>query len=485
MTRVLLPLLLLAWIAEAQNTLVVTPDSFRPALKEWKAYREAQGHKITVTAPPDDILSLARKGFDFLVIVGDVKQVPCTYVPADIIRRWERARRIATDHHLADIDGDGAPDLAVGRIPADNPAEAAAMLKKSIAYEKNRNFTSWRRRINVIAGVGGFGKFQDKLIEQAATYFLSRNIPYSYDLHVTYANPNSPFCPPPEQVGKVALKRFNEGAFFVTYLGHGSIRRLDSMRFNKRRYPIFREDDAYELAAERGAPMVFLSCCSSGHLDAVPDCLAETMLKQEKGPVAVIASSRVSMPYGNGVLAKELLTAIFLDRRKTIGEALMQAKARSIDPKPGDVGRQHIEGLAMFYQPKKALRDKEVVEHLYLYNLIGDPTLRIPQLGRLGLALTQADGKLKLSGTSPVDGTAVVEWVSERKVPAIQRAGDEPKHFAETYARANRRARPVARVAVRGGRFEAEVPPGEGWLRVYVQGEAGAAAGFVRFPKPK
>lgn len=466
---------LFAATAAAQNTLVVTPDEFRPALKEWKAYREAQGHTITIKAPSKD---LDRKGFDFLVIVGDVKQVPCSTIQAEIIRSWDRHPKIASDNHLADVDGDNLPDLALGRIPADNPAEAAAMLRKSIRYEKNADFSAWRRRVNVIAGIGGFGKLQDWAIEQAATRFLSQNIPYHYDLHVTYCNPNSPFCPAPADVTAIALKRFNEGAFFVAYLGHGSIRNLDRMWFNKRRYPIFPEDSAYELKAQRGAPMVLLSCCSSGSLDATPDCLAEVMLKQEQGPVVIMASSRVSMPYGNGALAKELLAAVFEDRVRTIGEAFQQAKVRLMKPRKNDEGRQFIEMLAMPYQPDAKKREKERYEHLFLYNLFGDPTVRIPHVQRIELSW---DGET-LKGKSPIGGEATIEWVAERKVPALRRDDDTPESFRSVYKKANQRTSGTKTATLKAGAFEMNLPgkpDGRAWIRVYVQGKATAAAGSI------
>jgi hypothetical protein len=478
-------LLVFAATSAAQNVLVVTPKPFEPALKKWRAWREAQGFRVTVREPVADPRKLDRKGFQYVLLLGDVKQVPCTYIAADIIRRWERDQRIATDHHVADLDGDHRADLAVGRLPADTPEEAAALLDKVIAYEKNADYSTWRRRINVVAGVGGFGKLQDWAIEQAATRFLSRNVPYSFDLHVTYCNPNSPFCPVPELVSKTALDRFNEGAFFVAYLGHGSKRRLDSMIFNKRRYRIFDEEHAYELAALKGAPMVLLSACSTGHLEAVPDSLAEVMIKQEKGPIVVIASSRVSMPYGNGVIAKELMEALFEDRAPTMGAAFMQSKQRLIELREKDPDRQFIEMLATPYQPDKNRRADERVEHAYLYNLIGDPTMRVTHLKPATIAAKRTAAGIEVSGTSPVAGEALVEMVSERTPNRPKRTGDTNADFEKTYANANARTvvgKKVVLDADGGFKVTLEPPSGAGahWVRVYVTGKTAAAAASAK-----
>ena len=86
----LLPLLLLAGAANAQAVLVLTPDSFRPALTKWQRHRESQGYKVTVRRPGADV-----KGFAYVLLLGDVEQVPCNYQPGEIIKRWERDPRIA------------------------------------------------------------------------------------------------------------------------------------------------------------------------------------------------------------------------------------------------------------------------------------------------------------------------------------------------------------------------------------------------------
>lgn len=481
-------LLLLCAVAAAQNVLVITPDEFQPALKEWRAHREAQGCKITVKAPQEDLKALVSAEHTHVLLLGDVKRVRCHYRPAKVIRVWERDDKIASDNQLADRDGDGLPDLAVGRVPADDVEEAKAMLSRVIAYERNADYSTWRRRVNVIAGVGGFGKLQDALIERAATLFLSNSVPLGYDLHVTYANPNSPFCPPPTEVGATSVERFNEGALIWTYLGHGSRQNLDWMRFGKKRYPIFSENHAYEMKARKGPPIVFIVACSAGHMDGAPDCLSEIMLRQEGGPVAVIASSRVSMPYGNGVLCKEVLDAMFKLRLPTLGEVLAHAKRRTMKPDPDDEARKAIEGMALFYQRNPAKRAEERSEHLYLYNLLGDPTMRIPYCARAELKAVQKGRKLELTGTSPFPGTAHLELVEARTPNMPAREGDEPAQFRKAYERANARIRLRAETPVENGRFLGTLQLPDDFklekatpyfARVYVTGPGGAAAGGV------
>jgi len=461
-----LSLLLLSGTAlEAQRVLVLTPESFRPALERWQRHREEQGFKVTVQSPGSEV---DVKGFAYMLLLGDVEQVPCRFRPGEIIKRWERNPRIANDTETADLDGDGLPDLAVGRLPARSREAAAALLAKVLAYEKDTDFSSWRRRVNVIAGVGGFGKVQDWAIERVATRLLTNNVPLQFELHVTYCNPKSAFCPPPEEVAATALQRFNEGALIVTYLGHGNRMSLDTLRFQDRRYRIFGWKDVGQLSARHGSPIAVLIACSTGHLDG-PDCLAELMLRQPKGPVAVIASSRVSMPYGNGIFAKE--------------DALMRAKRRLVHAAKDDADRGFIEMLATPYQPDPKLRAKERAEHAYLYNLFGDPTMRVALPASARIDASRSGDKLNVTGHSQVDGEALIEVVSRRTPDRPPRTGDTTEAFRKAYEGANHRQVASTAVRTKAGSFQASLAlPARGKyiLRVFVSGENGTAAGATR-----
>jgi Peptidase family C25 len=482
-------LLLLLGVARADEILVITPDEFAPALKAWREHREKQGMKVTVKPVAADLREEVRGalGPKYVLLLGDVKRVPCTYADADTIRIWERDTKIATDNHLADIDGDDVPDIAVGRIPADSREEAEAMLGKVVAYETSRDFGTWRRRVNVVAGVAGFGKMEDALIENASTMLLKEEIPAAYDLHVTWANAPSPFCPPPSLVAETVVERFNEGALFVTYMGHGSPRSLDRVQFGPRAYPIFDEDHVEKLAARRGAPIAYLCCCSTGHFDGNPDCLAEFLLKQPGGPVAVIASSRVSMPYSNGVLSKEMLGALFRENAATVGDMLLVAKRRLIKPREGDKLRDAVDGFGKLWKMGNVeYLAKERHEHLWLYNLMGDPSMRLPRAADVTIAC--ADGaapgaKLAVEGTCAVAGEALVELVMDRTPNVPGRKGDTDEDFAKCYARANAWVKAETKARCEGGAFKAEIavpadlPPGAYFVRVYVTGTDGAALG--------
>ena len=57
--------------------------------------------------------------------------VPTHLVPAQINVRWGSEPEIATDNRYADLDDDGVPDVAVGRLPADTPDELDVLSARS------------------------------------------------------------------------------------------------------------------------------------------------------------------------------------------------------------------------------------------------------------------------------------------------------------------------------------------------------------------
>ncbi len=83
-------------------------------------------------------------------------------------RYWGGDPEMATDNPYADLDGDGVPELAIGRLTAHTAEELTTMLKKIFAYEDSQDFGPWRTRINFIAGAGGYGAMTDTAIETFA-----------------------------------------------------------------------------------------------------------------------------------------------------------------------------------------------------------------------------------------------------------------------------------------------------------------------------
>ncbi len=329
------------------DTVVVCPAEFRQALAPWLAHRQGQGRRIAIVSnlksPQElraEIRRLARgSALHYLVLVGDADpamtsdqsvrrlSVPTHHSRAVINVRYGSTSEIATDNWYADLDDDRTPELAVGRIPSDSAEELAAMVRKILAYENSRDFGAWRRQVNFVAGLGGFGPVADAVMEAAAKSLIREGVPAAYSTSMTYGSWQSPYCPDPRRFQQVTVERLNEGSLFWVYMGHGRQRAVDDVMVPGATYPILSCDEACQLACRRGAPIACLLACYSGAYDQPSDCLAEDLLRCPGGPVAVLCGSRVTMPYAMSVMGSELLRACFVEQAASLGDAPLDGQA--------------------------------------------------------------------------------------------------------------------------------------------------------------
>jgi len=524
-------------VGEETAALVVCPQAWQGYLRPWLEHRRKQGFQMTVIGPELTAealqgrireLALANPGqLKYLVLFGDVlalaKQngkvvsepteaqkslaIPTFYVESTAMVRFGSEPHIASDNPYADLDNDGAPELAVGRVPVDNAEELKNWIQRVIQYENQQDFSEWRRRVHVVAGVGGFGMLIDSAVEMTAKQFLGQGIPQGYSLTLTQASPSSPYCPPPELFAQTTLERFNEGGLFWIYLGHGNIRHLDFIRGDNQWHCIMDEQCMQQVKPGRRSPIALFLACYTGAFDATEDSLAECLVRKNDGPVAVLAGSRMTGPYGMSVLGSEMLEVCFEDRCETLGDIVRQAKCRSLastEVKPeklsdGQVNskRKWIDQLASALSPTNHDLARERFEHAQMMNLIGDPMLRIAHPEEIDLeceSTIEAGSTLIVNGSTPLAGTLTLDVVYRRdrvpeaakgkllqekqknsaasEVPAQQSSADRK----EIYDLANQSVVVHRVITVQPGKFtaELEIPAdvkGSCSLRAFLQGE--------------
>lgn len=394
------------------DTLVVCPAEFRATLVEWEWYRRQQGHIIHVIEPPASASDLratiqlvARGGrLRYVVLIGDsprrgeqlgegrgilqpnssistssARTVPTNYVPATINTRWGSEPAIATDIPYSDLGGSGAPALAIGRIPADSAAELHAYLRKVLRYEQRKTDTSLARRLYVVAGAGGFGTMIDTVIEAAGRHVFQQTVPAHIDLRhePLVARSNLLRGTTAGDFRSRVREHFHQGGLAWIYLGHGTRSRLAGMAASVDAKPLLSVADVPELRCGEHSPLAVLVACSTGEFDAAEDCLAEKMALAEHGPIAVIAASRVTMPYGNTVLGYELLRACFHASPEALGEMVCLAQQRTLEEAGDDSIRASLDAIAKGISPPPVDLLAERAEHVLMYHLLGDPLLRL------------------------------------------------------------------------------------------------------------
>ena len=484
--------------ANVDTVLVCAPDLL-PAAREWIEYRSKQGHRIAVigSGPFESmrrsIQSLSRKTqLKFVVLMGDApvdgepgtSTVATQQVEATVIRQWGAEPVFVSDNALADIDDDGSPDLAVGRISADDVSELSSIIAKIIAYETDRNVGLWRRRVNLVAGVGGFGIITDKILETAAKKFITDGIPAEFQTSMTQASWRSPYSPDPRLFQAQTIERMNEGCLAWVYLGHGRTHELDYYRVPDGGLPILSVNELRHVASRAGSPIAVFLSCYAGAFGAEPDCLAEQLLARRGGPVAVIAGSSVTMPYAMTVMGNAMLHELFVQRRATLGEVMLHAK-RELGNAPAGPGGQLIDQIAAALSPNSDQLVDERREHIRLFHLLGDPLLRIRHASAAHVEAPEyatAGEEIEITASSLITGPCMVELVCRRdrltftapRRPRFEVTDSWLNQLQATYAQANNSTWVALRQQFPGdSSIRIQVPPnasGPAHVRIFVQG---------------
>ncbi len=121
----------------------------------------------------------------------------------------------ASDNDLVDLDGDGLPDLAVGRVPAVTAAELDAYVSKIAAYEASDG-ADWKGR-----AVWASDKVDPGADFPADAERLVSGLPTGYSADRVYLAPGTITASRAQLLGDL-----QSGAGIMNYVGHGGIDRL-------------------------------------------------------------------------------------------------------------------------------------------------------------------------------------------------------------------------------------------------------------------
>jgi hypothetical protein len=262
-----------------------------------------------------DFLAFAKSNWKkkprFLLLVGDSSYDPKNYLGLgdfDLVptRLTETEfMETASDDWFADFDGDGVPELAVGRLPVRVAKEASLLVSKIIAYESS----SPLRELMLVADANYGFDFE------AYNNRLASLVPPT--LRVTQVNRGRMDT---ENAKKMLMEGIQRGQKLVNYTGHGS---LNTWRGN-----LLTSQDALELTNEHLPVFVTMTCLNGYFDDAAFDSLAEALLKAERGgAIAVWAPSGMTLPSQQAAMNQEFYRLIFSgDPSLTLGEAVRRAK---------------------------------------------------------------------------------------------------------------------------------------------------------------
>lgn len=471
--------------------LVVSAPDLLDAANEWAAWRAEVGFEARVVSTTDLVTDpsdtpalvaavqaeLAGMWVDgqplYLLLVGDA--------PA---RRTHSGWAIGalscendlngcyTDNRYGDLDGDGVPEVAIGRIPARTPEQVRAALDRTRDEEEHPTVGDYNRRVVFWAGPTGFDAQLTQIVESVVMQGLASVDP-AYEILGIYGDPSSNYYAEPFEERVVGL--LNEGASLSVYLGHGSSNESEGLS----------QAAVDQLDLGTRSPVMTLFACYNGLYAGEAESLAETLFFWDSGPAAVFAAAGETHPYANGVLPYELQSAVLTDTVARIGDAVVAAKHNAFLPADGDNVRELLDLYARAeygYSPDDLVR--LLHQNVDLYNLMGDPALLLQRpASRVTLELggRWRSGAVTVHGAVPDldSGTAHLSFEVPRDVLLGHGSWEEAINTVVT----------SVDVDVEGGEFDAELSfdaselPGDTfYVKVYASNAETDAFGAVESP---
>ena len=417
--------------AATEHVILVCPPAFTDAMQPWIAQRQSEGLSITTIQPPTSgrklrtaINTKATDKTRYVLLVGDAPvigeptdsslQTPILYARTTVTAKWGSTPTLSSDMLYGDFDGDLIPEAAVGRLPVDRVDQLKTWITRILARERSDDFGPWRSRVQLVGGVGGFGRLADTVIESVTRSIVTGMLPTDTRTNICYASPGHPFCPDHKSFTDAILHNYTQGSRFWVYAGHGQVTELDRVAPSLGGKAVLDSDSVKRFVTDPDtAPIAVILACFTGACDASEDSLAEQMVLNERGPVAVFAGSRITMPYGNTTAAVGLINGVFHQKLPRLGDAWLNAlrEMQTEQNDPNAPGRVMIDALATLISPSGTKLPDERREHMLLYNLLGDPTLRLQHPQPLELTRTANDSdptSLQLTIASPISGNLVI-----------------------------------------------------------------------------
>ncbi|MDR0609077.1 MAG: C25 family cysteine peptidase [Planctomycetaceae bacterium] len=412
------------FVTSAEHVVVVCPQKFYRSLEPWIRYRSSQGYTVHVLSEPFDVQNIKNRiqllaeqvSLSAIILVGK-ETIPSPQIPCRIVQHFGKESTLASDDWYADQNNDGLPDIAVGRFTANTVEELDSQIQKTIRYETEIPVGIWCRQLQIVAGIGHFSPLLDNLLESTTRYLLSSTLPESYEIPLLHANWKSSFCPAPADYQKELFETINRSPLFWVYFGHGHPQMLDPFSTPLGPLATLHVNNFPQFHCRKSLPIVFLFCCYGGVFDLEPYSLAEKLIHQPEGPVAVFAASRTTMPYGMSVLGTELLQEYVKKQhdtpnnnsinnqpptnRPTFGSLILHAKQQALLPKQQNATesispesnkptsknknirqtrsiRQTMETLAKTFDPFPKQLNDQIADHIAMFHLFGDPLLQLP-----------------------------------------------------------------------------------------------------------
>ncbi len=321
----------------AADFVIFTRRDFVSALEPLRLQRQSQGYKVVIVDIEDvfdefsfgnktpqaikDFLAYAKSSWKlaprFVLLAGDASFDAKNYlgfgdwdlVPTRLIDT--QLMETASDESLADFDGDGLAEMAVGRLPVRSLKEASSIVTKIIGYDR----VGRPEGALLVADENSDGSDFE-----ASSRELGSTLPAG--MKVDQINRGGDDA---AEVKSRLIAAINRGPQVINYIGHANV---DTWRGG-----LLASEDVGSLSNGSNLSLFVMMTCLNGYFhDAQLDSLAESLLKAERGgAVAIWASSGMTSSSDQALMDLEMFKRLFDQNNSlTLGEAALKAKAATL-----------------------------------------------------------------------------------------------------------------------------------------------------------
>ncbi|MCC6512027.1 MAG: hypothetical protein IT423_23215, partial [Pirellulaceae bacterium] len=311
-------------------------------------------------------------------LVGDwTESRQNSYVPPGIGKQG-RMKNAPTDHAYGLPDERGVPSVAVGRFPARNAEDVRQFVAKVIRYE-DQSIGPWTNRLNLWVGHPGGNSVLEKrlgetIVKSAVNKSLSQlNLAWKGSCLIDF--PNTPYSVDRKTFSERMRYDLSQGQSFTIYAGHSGAEGIwseDQFVFGRSEW------ERVQILSSPGVVLTTgcFSCQMSGPNGK--GFLTASVLNPD-GPVAGVGAYAESYA-AHGQLALDAFVHLVAQPKPP---TRLHDYWLSI---AGGLGVGKMDPLTFWlYDQADGSRgavplDKQRLEHLEMWTLLGDPALKIPYL---------------------------------------------------------------------------------------------------------
>jgi len=353
--------------SRSDNYLIIVADVFEADIASFASFKTGQGYNVTVNAVSSGTSAAAIKTYiqglygganspDYILLVGDTNTIPS----------WTGGGTGSPDTDLpyGCMDSDYLPEIPFGRFPVRTTGQLEAIVTKTIDLESgNWADPEYAERACFMASVDNYEISEGTHNYVIGTHLTAAGITCDKLYQVTYGADTQD-----------VRDSFNGGRVYGIYSGHGgSTSWADG--------PPFSQSDVNNLTNYQMYPFVCSFACVTGDYENYDECFVETWIRAPgKGAATMYGSSVNSYWTEDDILERVLFDFIYDD-----------PPTREVSPA--------WQGGMLLYMAH--FGDSGTTRRYFeMYNLMGDPSLYLPEPGGGADLRVMPSGGLETEGMS-------------------------------------------------------------------------------------